>query len=528
MKLRNYQQECVNAVKRNKKNLIHLATGGGKSVIFKHLAREEIIKNEMVLFLVAGVSILDQAVKKHFAEISNDVSFNSTVGQIACYSIDTLARRPSSWDQILREYKYIIIDEAHHCTADRYQKFLSNITESHTVVGLTATPYRIGKRGHTFWEEVIHPISVQQLIAEKFLVFPKCFISEIKMNTQVKTTAGEFNNKQLFETNDNMKVYGSIIDEYKKHGANKKAICFAVNIEHSEKIAQEFRNHGIKAVHADAKTDMHQRSLILRDFEFGDIQVLCNVNIFSTGIDIPIAEVGIMARPTKSKVLWIQQVGRLLRPHPNKKFATILDHGGNVMRLCHPIEKLSAELADKTKNETSAPKEALYTCDTCFYVYSEKTKQCPMCGAVNEVQERKIKEEKEQKLKEFQFKMNAKATVDAETNSHKAFGGLIRRQCEITLKACLFEAYVDKAPLLAKEIFSNRKNAYGCDASKGDAELKEIIRIIKNAVKWQHKPNSIFFKIYDLYPETNYLKFPNWFLRIKEDEQLQGTPELNS
>jgi len=381
MKLRDYQIKCVNDVHANKKNLIHLATGAGKSVIFKQIILNYLKKNEKVLFIVYGNSILDQALKKHFKDL--DVSFNNLEEKLCCYSINTLSRRNVDYSQ----FGLVVIDEAHNCTRDSYIKIIEQL--KCTVVGLTATPYKVGKKTHYFWENVIHPISVKELINKKCLVFPKCFISKVEMNTQVKTQNGDFKNNELFNKNDNLKTYGSIFDEYMKHGKNKKAIFFGINIEHSKNTAQEFIKRGINAVHADATTSLEKRAEILKQFEHGDIQVLCNVNIFSTGVDLPIAEIGIMGRPTKSLILWIQQVGRLLRPYPGKQFATIIDHGGNIKRLGHPLEDFSAVIDKETDNEK---KIMTYCCPKCFYIYGEKTNKCPLCGHVNEKLEQEKKE----------------------------------------------------------------------------------------------------------------------------------------
>jgi superfamily II DNA or RNA helicase len=475
MKLRDYQEKCVNDVQMNKKNLIHLATGGGKSVIFKHLINEQIKKNNKVLFLVAGVSILDQAIKKHFKDISKDVKLNDLNAEIACFSVDTLARRKKLWPLINKEFDYIVIDEAHNCTAKRYTNFFESLeAENKTFVGLTATPYKIGKKAHTFWNNVIHPISVKKLIKKDHLVFPKCYVANIEMNTKVKKTAGDFNNKELFQKNDNLKIYGSIINEYKKHGLGKKAVCFAVNVEHSLKICEEFNNQGIKAVHADANTSLEDREKILKEFEHGNIQVLCNVNIFSTGIDIPIAEVGIMARPTQSRVLWIQQVGRLLRPYKNKKYAIILDHGGNTHRLGHPIEDFKAETTKNTSEQVLEYK--VYTCPKCFYVYDSKTNECPSCGFKNKPLEKKKKEKEiiEARLEEYRIK-------------------------EIQEKKNKYKNWAEKYVIHEKEL----------------PEYKALLKLLHKAETFELKPNWVFYEMKKKFPQTCelVLKYPFWFNR---------------
>lgn len=518
MKLRNYQQDCVNDTQMNKKNLIHVATGGGKSVIFKYLINKQIKKNNKVLFLVAGVSILDQAVEKHFSSICDDVKLNNLDAKISCFSIDTLARRKSLWKKINKEFNYIVIDEAHNCTAKRYTDFLEYLDQKKTFVGLTATPYKIGKKSHTFWNNLIHPVSVMDLIRQKHLVFPKCFVSEIKMNTNVKKTGGDYNNKELFQKNDNLKIYGSIIDEYIKHGNNKKAICFAVNIEHSLKICSEFNAKGIKAVHADSSTNLEERRKILTEFEHGKTQVLCNVNIFSTGIDVPCAEVGIMARPTKSRVLWIQQVGRLLRTHENKDFAIILDHGGNIERLGHPVEDFKAELNEETEQDIEFK---TYTCPKCFYVYQAKKQYCPICGAENEPLKKEIKEKEIIEAKLVEYKKFLEKNEQRLKPEAVAWANFMYINFSSELNLALAKKISDKnsqlAVLISKEILSRKKTG----KFSVNQEIKDLNLIYKELLKtinldW--KRPALLHKLYEKFKTNNpHIIYSDWFLSKKEN-----------
>lgn len=498
MKLRDYQLKAINDIKQHEKNLVFLATGAGKSVIFKQFVLDCVEQKKRVMFIVSGNSILEQAVRKHFAEILSPFEISLMQGQkiwspttLLCCSIQTLSRREKDFDFLLNEYDAFVIDEAHNCTSDSYKKFINKI-ENKTILGLTATPYLIGNKGHDYWDNIIKTINIRQLIEQKYLVFPKCFSAQTKMDTNVQTQNGDYNQKQLWDKNDSSVVYGSIIDEYKKHGNNQKAICFAINIAHSEKIALEFLKQGIKAVHADANTPMEDRLQILKDFEFGDIQVLCNVNIFSTGIDIPNAVVGIMARPTKSRVLWIQQVGRLLRTHPSKQFAIILDHGNNIEVNGHPLTDFAPELTSMDKKTNDEKKEPTYECKSCYYIFSEKTDECPMCGAKNEAKIRKIKEQKEAELKEVKFEEEQK---NKWANTKRWY---------FSKELC--------------DVLDNKTDV-------NSVELNFIAQTIIEAMNFDYKPNSIFFKIWDVFPETKYLKYPKWFLELHDEKLLPTTPK---
>lgn len=500
--LREYQSLAIDGVERHKKNLIYLATGSGKSVIFKQAALDALAYGDKILFIVKRQQVLSQAVNKHFLTIHNDVSMmmgsnKFRFSKILCCSMDTLYRRQHLYSQLLKEYKTVVIDEAHDCTADNYQTIFSKFTD-HTVIGLTATPYAVGKKTHHFWDKIIHPITTMELINHGHLVWPEVWMSKQAMTTKnVKTTAGDWNQKQLFDANNNSIVYGSIIDEYKKHAYGKKCFTFCINVEHSKLIAIEYNKAGIPAVHVDADTPLAERERILKDFARGDIWIICNVNIFSTGTDVPEAEVGQMARPTKSLILWIQQVGRILRPCPEigKKHAIILDHTDNTMRLGHPaINDFEAETDPEKIKENQEKKIPLYQCKVCFYVFGEKTDVCPMCGATNEVKERKIKEEKEALLRKYNHEQEE--------------------------KNCPYNKFRER-------YFIEPEN------KKDNAELNDMISMRNHfwseAKRKKWKPNSIFFKVHGKYFDKTrlVLKIPSWLDKILY-EQLQDASKSNS
>ena len=521
MKLRQYQEESVKKIKKYEKNLIHLSTGSGKSLIFKHLIQENLNQSQNVLFIVHGLSILDQAINKHFLDLKNAFPLkNELTTNLACYSIDTLFNRKKDWDFILEKYKYIYIDEAHNSTRNSYTSFLDKTNDTHTIIGFSATPYKIGKKYHTFWTNVVHPISTYDLIKKNHLCFPKCFSVQTEMDTNVAKMAKDFNNKALFKANDNLEIYSSITKEYKKHGQNKKAICFAINIEHSKNIVKQFEKENIKAVHADATTDLEDRRKLINEFENGDVQILCNVNIFSTGVDIPCAEVGIMARPTRSKVLWIQQVGRLLRTYKDKKFAIILDHGGNILRLGHPINDFKAEITPKEEKANDDSNIKIYTCKNCFYIFQSKTELCPMCGAHNQrlIEERKIKERHDLELSEAIF-------IESEQyKKEKTWAFFIGKNFDQQiLKEVINRLHEqeDKSFIKFLNLYLRISND---EYTKHSSHV--ISNIILNAYRNDHKMNSVFFKCNDIRYISSKIKdgpvkYPFWFKKVlKKNETM--------
>lgn len=496
MELREYQQKYLTSIVKGypgkMRPLIHLATGGGKSVLFKKCAELAIKKNKKVLFLVAGKTILEQAVAKHFSSISNDISFiqgsrKYHFAQILCASIDTLSRRGKIHDKIIENYDMILVDEAHEATANRYLDFLNKVPQKKWIIGFSATPYLIGNKGHSFWSNVIKEVTVSELVDQGWLMRPKIFSAPI-MSTKVRSVAGDFDKKQLFEKNDTLKVYSEVVQEYEKRAKGLKAICFAINRTHAMNLCNQFNKAGYVAEYADGETEQEDREKIIKRFENGSTTILCNVDIFSTGVDIPKIECGIMCRPTKSKVKWIQQVGRVLRTHPDVKNCIILDHGGNCPRIGHPLEDFEAEMQDRDKKlSESKQKEleiSLRACSSCHFILENpRIELCPECGEPIKTA-RQIAQEKEAQLVEIEraFKINEESKKD---ESLLAF----------------IERYIDMDNI-------PRESIDGSIAPK--AFVQNLLKVIRAG---KAKKPFLFYKVWEKYDQESleFINYPQWF-----------------
>jgi len=186
-------------------------------------------------------------------------------------------------------------------------------------------------------------------------------------------------------------IYGDIVENYKKYANGQKTILYAHSVEASENIAEQFRNAGIYAEHADAKTSVVKRNEIMMNFKSGIIKILCNVDLISEGFDVPDCTCVILARPTDSLVLFMQQAMRSMRYQPNKK-ALIIDHVGNYARhglpdTPHDWKKYFKGFKKRKRKENDDI--GLKTCNQCFTVYSSELYECPNCGHINETEEKK-------------------------------------------------------------------------------------------------------------------------------------------
>jgi DNA repair protein RadD len=475
MTLRPYQQEAIDLI-HTKRPLLYLATGSGKSVIFKEIARRALSKGNKVCFIVYGKSIVDQAAKKHFSEITKKICVIMGPEKyrphhdIYCCSISTLARSKRLREQIIKECPLLIVDEAHNAVSDSYQELLNSVTNKHYVIGLTATPFRIGKKGHTFWDDIIHPITTYDLMCDGHLVEPKVYGPPGMSTKSVKTTAGDYNNAQLFKANDDMKIYGDILESWKKFALNRKTICFCINRQHAQKLNDMFNKNGIKSEYADADTPQDERMSIFNRLASGETKILTNVNIASTGVDIPEIECVISARPTKSKTLWIQQVGRGLRPAENKKDCVIIDHGGNCDRLrMHPLDDFPAETTDKKARDKDIEYELKFkTCPDCFKKLPIAFQTCDSCGYVFQTKKKKEKQVKNVNLVKKEFKKPKEKNYDYLHNCIKS-----------------------DAP---------------------EQIVKFSLLTIERIKRYGHKPASYYYKMHEQFGNTPHIGYPSWFL----------------
>jgi DNA repair protein RadD len=389
-KLRSYQEEAITQARISfkkglKRIMIWLATGGGKSVIFGQIVHNFKKSDTPTIFIVRRRQLIFQA-HKHLSNWGIDCGMimagqkvDETKDFQVC-SIDTVISRMKKGDlDFLKRFKAVVVDECHDCTSPSYHKFFEFIGLDKIYIGLTATPFEVGNKTHEFWESCVKPIEVHELRDMGFLTDATVYMSHTVDTSDLKTQAtGDFKTQEAFDKMAEKRVVGNIVEEYNRLGKNKRAILFAVNVKHSEMMAEAFNEAGIPAIHCDQSTKQGDRDEAIRKLAEDKIKVLCNVNIFSTGVDIPQAEVGIMARPTASEILYIQQVGRLLRPYKickkcktergaenechvcgsketsyTKQRAIILDHGENTARFGLPYDIREAVL---TKEDLEAKK----------------------------------------------------------------------------------------------------------------------------------------------------------------------------
>ncbi len=381
MNLRPYQITALSQIraeyiKGNKKLLLHCATGSGKTVIFCELLKSVHKKGKHALMVVRGRKLVDQASVRLFREnvdhgvmMANHWNYRPHC-KIQICSIDTMRAR-----KLKPKAELVIVDEAHHAVSDSYIEFLNQY--DCFILGVTATPYSDKPLSHCA-NKIIKPISIQELIDLNFLVDARYFVPHVPDLKGVGINSGtkDYNQKQLSVKMG--KLVGDLITHWKDFAKGRPTLCFAVSIMHSKKIVEEFNNQGISAVHCDASSTDEERNLAVEKLKNGEIYIVSNVGIFCTGVDIPFLSCILLARPTRSRILHIQQIGRGTRISKDKSDFIVLDHAGNVPRHGVITDELDGWLDGKTK---IPPVINVKICRECFMAYTGTN--CPNCGAVN-------------------------------------------------------------------------------------------------------------------------------------------------
>ena len=389
MQLRPYQAQAIDDLRNayrsgSRAPLLCLPTGGGKTVIFTAIAQAAAAKGNNVLILVHRRELLRQASAKLRAvglphsTIAAGLPITSDQVQVA--SVQTLIRRFSRfhWDPGL-----IIIDEAHHAVSgNSWGKILAHWPNAFRL-GVSATPCRLDGRGlgNAFDQLVLGP-AVAQLTAAGYLAEARIYAPPVLANLgNLHTRAGDYATDEAADAMDRPTVTGDAVDHYQRHAAGQPAIAFCCNTKHAASVAAQFQAAGINAATLLGTNKPEERDQLVADLGSGALQVLVTVDVVSEGFDCPGASVAILLRPTKSESLYLQQVGRVLRPKPDGSKALILDHVGNVMRHGFPDDLREWSLADglrRTRASSAAP--TVRTCPSCYAAFKPQP-VCPVCGA---------------------------------------------------------------------------------------------------------------------------------------------------
>lgn len=246
-------------------------------------------------------------------------------------SVQSLARHLNEFSP--DDFKYLIFDEAHHATAETYQNILRYFRPAFTL-GLTATPERAdGLSALEVFRTTAHRLTLREAVDRGELVPIRCVrvqtnvdLSRVRFN-QIQYNRRDIEESVLVPSRDRL-----IVETYREHVKGRKAVVFCVNVRHGEDLSERFREHQIRARSVSGRMTARERKECLDEFAQGNLHVLCACDLLNEGWDCPEVEVLFMARPTLSKVIYLQQLGRGTRKAPGKECLIVFDFVDNASR----------------------------------------------------------------------------------------------------------------------------------------------------------------------------------------------------
>ena len=395
MQLRDYQNLAISNIRKsyeagNKNVLLTLPTGAGKTIIFSEITRLAGLKGANVLILVHRKELIDQAGDKLTkADVKYGIiaaGHKESKSNVQIASVQTLINRLNNPDQ----YNLIIIDEAHHAVANSWRKIFDFYKKAKRL-GVTATPMRMTGAGlGEIFDDLIVGSTIPELVDKGYLAEHEVYAPPNKLNLdKIRTIRGDYSKKEVEDELDKVDIVGDAVENYRRLGQNKPAIAFCISVKHGQYVTNKFKEAGYTAELITGSMNSDNRKTLVDNFKDGKVQILVSIDVVSEGFDVENCYVAILLRPTQSEALYIQQVGRVLRPEPNK-VAIVLDHVGNTKRHGFVDEIREYDLHQKAKTKRKGELAAtVETCEVCFAVYRPQP-ICPVCGHKKEVRKREI------------------------------------------------------------------------------------------------------------------------------------------
>lgn len=396
--LRPYQIDAISDLRQAlaggaRRILLQLATGAGKTRIAAEIVKMAQGKRNKVLFLAPRRELIGQAAAA-FSRLGIQPGI-IMAGEpmkrfldVQVASFDTLhARAVRSKRMEMPDAALVIVDEAHLSLAETRKDIIEHYADA-VVIGLTATPARGDGRGlGEIYDQLVMGPSIRHLTEEGYLVPLKYYaptepdLAKLRLNKD-----GDYAETGLAKRMDTPKLVGDIVDNWLRIARSRLTVVFCVNRAHSRNVCQQFNAQGISAEHVDGETPNDERAAILDRVRAGKTQVLCNVFVASYGLDIPVLDCAVLARPTKNIALYLQMIGRVMRTADRKCDALVIDHAGAVKENGFVDEFIPWSLDDKEKvkdrklrMQQASVEPKPITCPRCQTKFKAR-RDCPNCG----------------------------------------------------------------------------------------------------------------------------------------------------
>lgn len=371
--------------------MLQAPTGSGKTMIAAAIVEGAMNKGKRVIFTVPALSLVDQTVQAFWDEGISDIgviqgqhTMTNWSKPIQVASVQTLMKREIPHADV------VIVDEAHRFFDFHGKWLLDPAWAKRPFIGLSATPWTRGLG--RYYDDLIIPTTTSELIEQGYLCPFRVYAPSHPDLSSVRTVAGDYHEGDLSGVMSKSPLVADVVKTWIERAENRSTFCFAVDRAHAKHLDDKFKAAGVETGYIDAYTKIPEREQIHRAFADGRIRVVCNVGVLTTGIDWDVRCI-ILARPTKSEMMFTQIIGRGLRTAEAKQDCLILDHSDTHLRLGFVTdiyhEKLDdgRERAKAKSDKVRLPKE----CPKCAFLRAPGSAVCPACGFKAEVVS-KIKE----------------------------------------------------------------------------------------------------------------------------------------
>jgi DNA repair protein RadD len=361
-------------------------TGSGKTVLFAHIAEGAAAKGKRVLVLLHRIELVKQTVAKleAFGVTAGLITAQRTErldAGIVVAAVQTLERRQTDPGTI----DLVVVDEAHHAVAATWARVLARFDHAH-VPGVTATPERLDGKGlGDVFEVMVEGPDVAWLAEHGHLAKARAFgrLAAVEDLKAIRTRCGDYDREALAELMLELPLTEAAVADYLEKGEDRPAFAFCVGRHHAEVVAQAVAEAGVQAASLDGTAHARDRDAVLDAFKAGTIRMLASCDLLTEGFDAPDAGVAILLRPTRSRALHRQIVGRVLRPKTDGGKALLLDYSGNLLEHGLPDMAVRWSLAGRDKVQ-GGPQQLVRLCPGCEALVPVGVGECPECGHVFE------------------------------------------------------------------------------------------------------------------------------------------------
>jgi len=385
--LRPYQEDAFQAVRDSvgqgvRRLVVQAPTGSGKTLLAATIVRGAQAKGNRMVFTVPAISLVDQTIEMFYAQGIRDIGVIQANHRMTDWSkpvqiasIQTVRSRG-----VYPEAKVVVFDEVHQLHKAHVAWLQHPDWQATPFIGLSATPWTRGLG--RYFKSLLVMSTTTELIDRGYLSKFKVFAADHPDLSGVKTVAGDYHEGQLSTVMQQNALVANVIETWRLRWNKHKTFLFAVDLAHAQMLQARFQDAGIACGYQDAKTSSADRQALKRAFHNGEVKIIANVGTLTTGVDYDVRCL-VLARPTKSEMLYVQIVGRALRTAEGKDYALILDHTDTTARLGMVTDIHHEYLHDGRLDQTKATKRKPplpKPCPKCAFLIPVGCKTCPECG----------------------------------------------------------------------------------------------------------------------------------------------------